>query len=51
MNGVITGRDVATHFRVIWREFGWWCLLRCVGACLARQRRTFLEIAWESQRG
>ncbi len=47
MNGVITGRDVASHFRLIWREFGFRCLVRCVGACLARRRRMFLEIAWE----
>lgn len=49
MNGVITGREVASNFRLIWREFGFRCLLRCFGACLARRRRTFLEIAWESR--
>lgn len=50
MKGVITGREVASHFGLIWREFGFRCLLRCVHACLARRRRTFLEIAWESRR-
>jgi hypothetical protein len=49
MHGVITGREVASNFRLIWREFGWRCLLRCAGAVLARRRRTFLEIAWESR--
>ena len=50
MNGVITGRELVSHFRLIWREFGLGCLVRCVACCLARRRRTFLEIAWESRR-
>lgn len=50
MNGVITGREVASHCRLIVREFGWKCLFACLGACVARRSRTFLEIAWESHR-
>ncbi|MCU0700225.1 MAG: hypothetical protein MUC96_27270 [Myxococcaceae bacterium] len=50
MNGVITGRELVSHFRLIWREFGFRCLVRCAACCLARRRRTFLEIAWESRR-
>ena len=45
MEGVITGREVLAHFRLIWREFGFRCLLRCLRASVLRQRSTFLSIA------
>ncbi len=49
MDGVITGREVLAHFRLIWREFGFGCLLRCVRASLLRERSTFLSIAWKTK--
>ncbi len=47
MVGVITGRDVAANLRLIVREFGWRCLLRCVRAALLGPRTTFLDLVWE----
>ncbi len=46
MIGVITSRDVLLNLRLIWSEFGFICLLRCVLACtLGRKKTTFLEVA------
>ena len=50
MDGVITGKHVATHARLIWREYGFRCLFRCVKAVLFGPRTTFLEIVWEKTR-
>ncbi len=47
MDGVIRGRDVLTNFRLIWREFGFRCLVRCVRACVMGPKTTFLQIVWE----
>jgi hypothetical protein len=48
MKGVIDGRQVASHFGLIWREFGPRCAIRCVVAVLRRRRTTFLDIAFET---
>lgn len=47
MVGVITGKEVAANVRLIVREFGWRCLLRCVRASLMGPRTTFLDLVWE----
>jgi hypothetical protein len=47
MDGVIRGRDVLANARVIAREYGVWCLVRCLRACLFGPRTTFLDIVWE----
>lgn len=49
MIGVITGRDVVVNFRLIWREFGFRCLLRCLWVAargLKGPRTTFLDVAF-----
>jgi len=47
MNGVITSRDVVSNFRIIWREFGFKCLMRCVWCSIdPHKNTTFLEIAF-----
>ncbi len=46
MIGVITSRDVLLNLRLIWTEFGFLCLARCVLACTLGRRTTFLEIAF-----
>ncbi|MGQ0508324.1 MAG: hypothetical protein ACT4TC_23745 [Myxococcaceae bacterium] len=45
MRGVITGRDVVANLGLIWREFGFTCLLRCLYASLSGKPCTFLECA------
>lgn len=47
MDGVIRGLDVLANAGVIWREFGFRCLYRCLRACVVGPRTTFLDIAWE----
>lgn len=49
MDGVIRGREVLTHARLIVHEFGFLCLLRCIRACLFGSRTTFLECVWKSR--
>ena len=46
MVGVITGRDVLLNCRLIWREFGPRCLVRCLWVASFGKHRTFLEIAF-----
>ena len=46
MIGVITGRDVLANLKLIWAEFGFLCLARCVLACAFGPKTTFLEIAF-----
>ncbi len=46
MIGVITSRDVLQNLRLIWAEFGFRCLLRCVAACAFGPKTTFLEVAF-----
>ncbi len=46
MHGVITGRDVVFNLKLIWREFGFLCLVRCLFACASVRRTTFLEVAF-----
>ncbi|MBX7115306.1 MAG: hypothetical protein K1X64_13335 [Myxococcaceae bacterium] len=48
MRGVITGIDVVMNCRLIWREFGLRCLLRCLVASLemGRKTTTFLDVAF-----
>ena len=46
MQGIITGSDVVKNLRLIWREFGPSCLLRCVAAVLTGRHTTFLELTW-----
>ena len=45
MRGVITGREVVSNFWVVWREFGFGCVCRCLWACVSGRRATFLELA------
>jgi len=45
MVGVITTRDVLRNLGVIRREFGVWCLVRAMVACVRHRKTTFLEIA------
>ena len=47
MVGVITGKEVAANFRLIWREFGLRCLLRCLRVAVVGPRTTFLDLIWE----
>jgi hypothetical protein len=47
MRGVITNRDVVANFRLIWREFGLVCLLRCVWVCIGGSKTTFLDVAFK----
>ena len=48
MSGVITSADVLLNFRLIWREFGSRCLIRCLAAVALLQQRTFLQVAFAS---
>lgn len=50
MDGVITGRDVLANFRLIWREYGFVLLARCVRAAVVGPRTTFLELVWRFHR-
>jgi hypothetical protein len=50
MRGVITGRDVLTHARLIQSEFGLVCLLRCLVAVVRGERTTFLDTAVKPRR-
>jgi hypothetical protein len=50
MRGIIGNKQVASHFALIWREFGPRCALRCVGAMLRRRPTTFLDIAFATGR-
>lgn len=45
MRGVITGREVMANLLVVWREFGFGCLCRCLWACVSGQQATFLDLA------
>jgi hypothetical protein len=46
MRGVITTRDVIANLRLIWREFGSRCALRCVVAVVMMKKTTFLELVY-----
>ena len=47
MNGVITTKDVFANFRVIYREFGFRCLVRCLWCIVdPHKNTTFLEVAF-----
>lgn len=46
MRGVITTRDVLANLGLIWREFGFVCLLRCLRVCVGGQPTTFLDVAF-----
>ena len=48
MRGLIDNRQVATHFGLIWREFGWRCALRCLNAMLHGRPTTFLDLAFDT---
>ncbi|HXU84109.1 MAG TPA: hypothetical protein VN914_22095 [Polyangia bacterium] len=50
MQGVIDSKQVASHFGLIWREFGARCAFRCVAAVLRRRPTTFLDIAFDTGR-
>ena len=45
MRGVITTKDVAENLMLIYREFGFFCVLRCVAALLRGRPTTFLDVA------
>lgn len=45
MRGVITTKDVAENLWLIYREFGFLCVARCVAAALKGEQTTFLECA------
>lgn len=45
MRGVITTRDVAENLFLIYREFGFVCVARCIAAVLKGEQTTFLEVA------
>ncbi len=42
MRGLITEREVFRNLPLIWREFGFRCLVRCVRALFRSQPTTFL---------
>ncbi len=46
MIGVITSRDVLLNLRLIWAEYGFSCLARCLFACAFGPKTTFLEVAF-----
>ena len=46
MVGVITGRDVVLNCRLIYREFGFRCLARCLWVASLGRTTTFLEVAF-----
>jgi hypothetical protein len=45
MRGVITTQDVIKNARLIAREFGLKCLVRCAVVVIRRKPTTFLEVA------
>ncbi len=47
MVGVITGRDVVLNCRLIYKEFGFRCLVRCLWVASVGTRSTFLEVAFK----
>lgn len=47
MVGVITGRDVILNCRLIYREFGLRCLVRCLWVASLGAKSTFLEVAFK----
>lgn len=49
MRGVITTRDVWSNLRLIWHEFGFRCLLRCVWVCIDGRKTTFLDVALRNE--
>jgi hypothetical protein len=48
MLGVIGNKEFASHFGLIWREFGPRCAIRCVAAMFRRRPTTFLDLAFET---
>jgi hypothetical protein len=44
MRGLITEREVFRNLPLIWREFGFRCLVRCVRALFRPEPTTFLEV-------
>jgi len=48
MRGVIDNKQVASHFGLIWREFGPRTALRCVAAIFHRRPTTFLDVAFST---
>lgn len=49
MLGVITTKSLILHGHTIIREFGLKTYIRCVVSALRRQRRTFLQLEWETK--
>jgi len=47
MRGLITNREVLRNWGVIWREFGFGCLLRCVWVLLGGRQTTFLDVVFK----
>ncbi len=45
MHGVITTKDVLSNLTLIWREFGFGCVVRCLSAVALGKPTTFLEVA------
>jgi hypothetical protein len=45
MLGVITGREVLSNISLIYREFGFVCVARCLWALATKKRCTFLQLA------
>lgn len=50
MRGVITGRDIVVHLRVILTEFGVGCAYRCLRAAVRGEQTTFLDLALKGAR-
>jgi hypothetical protein len=48
MSGLIDTRQAVSKLRLIRREFGSRCALRCVGAILSRRPTTFLDVAFNT---
>jgi len=46
MRGVITSADVLRNLRLIWKEFGSRCAIRCLAAIARPKPRTFLQVAF-----
>jgi hypothetical protein len=44
MRGIITSRDVVQHVGIIYREFGFRCLARCLWVLATGRRTTFLDV-------
>lgn len=49
MRGVITTKDVAENLWLIYREFGIFCVFRCLAAVLRGRPTTFLDVALRSE--